>query len=112
MPIMLDELPTDLRGWTCIGCKNSAMYGERTTREGSGNSAKKHMAVCEALKTNYPHINTAKQHRSEARMRQHEWFPKKERPVRSNNKIIEGHQIDVRKIGTEIKTDRKHIIIY
>ena len=101
---MVEGLPEDQKGWTCIGCKKSFMFGEKNPIAGASLAATKHMAICEALNTTYPSIKTLKQHRAEARNRHPEWFQRVQRPLRSKiNTKLEGHQMEIKKIGTETK---------
>ena len=94
LPIMVEGLPEDQKGWTCIGCKKSFMFGEKNPIAGASLAATKHMAICEALKTKFPNIKTLTQHRTEARHRHPELFQRAQRPLRSEiNTKLEGHQM-------------------
>ena len=100
LPIMLDTIPADQRGWTCLGCKKAFIYGESGDGKGAQNYALKHIQVCQELKEKYPHIKTNGQHRSEAFKRYPEWFQRKRTPFK-HTKVFEGHQMEVSKLDNQ-----------
>ena len=110
LPIMLDSIPADQRGWTCLGCKKAFIYGESGDGKTAQNYALKHIQVCQELKEKYPHIKTNGQHRAEAWKRYPEWFQRKRMPFK-NTKIYEGHQMEVSKLDdTETRTIKRKIV--